>query len=182
MCVCVKTSENLSFCMSGITQPIKLKFGVHLKQARPFLSYLFRQNWFMNRDFIKKISNNVCNRSSRRKFWVIELNSSLQRDQCSRTFGIEFGKIPSKPSDFMKFWIFRKKNDFAQSSATEFKVLCYCKSRVVWFLNLAEIGEDFPFVRDFESFVKLTLSHHQLYGIFLDWTGILYTNEINGDL
>ena len=31
-CVYVKTSENSSLCISGITRPIELKFGVHLKQ------------------------------------------------------------------------------------------------------------------------------------------------------
>ena len=31
MCVYVKTLESSSFCISGITWPIKLKFGVHLK-------------------------------------------------------------------------------------------------------------------------------------------------------
>ena len=33
VCVCVKTSENLSFYISGITLLIELKFGVHLKQS-----------------------------------------------------------------------------------------------------------------------------------------------------
>ena len=28
VCVCIKTSKNWSFCISGITLPIELKFGV----------------------------------------------------------------------------------------------------------------------------------------------------------
>ena len=34
--VCFTTSENSSFCISGIAQPIELKFDVHLKQTRLF--------------------------------------------------------------------------------------------------------------------------------------------------
>ena len=49
----VKTSENSSFCTSGIIRPIGLKFGVHhLKQTRPFFLYHFRQYWFTDCDFM----------------------------------------------------------------------------------------------------------------------------------
>ena len=49
VCVCVraralihvKSAENSSFCISGITQPIELKFGVHLKQTRSFIDIVF---------------------------------------------------------------------------------------------------------------------------------------------
>ena len=37
MCVWGETSESLSFCISGITWSIELKFSLYLKQTRPFL-------------------------------------------------------------------------------------------------------------------------------------------------
>ena len=33
----IKTSENSSFCISGIIKPIERKFDVHLRRTRPFL-------------------------------------------------------------------------------------------------------------------------------------------------
>ena len=108
VCVChVKTSENSSFCISGITRPIELKFGVSLKQMQRLLSYQFRwliHGFYNDSNFSKK----VCNRSSCCKFQTIELNSYLKRDQCSRTFEIGFGKTLSKHSNFIPFWIKKK--------------------------------------------------------------------------
>ena len=49
--------------------------------------------------------------------------------------------------------------------------------RVIWCLNLAEIGEKVWILQDFEFFVKSTFSHQRRD--FLDWARILYTNEIN---
>ena len=42
MCVraCFKTSKNSNVCISGITQPIELKFGMEIKPKYPFFSII----------------------------------------------------------------------------------------------------------------------------------------------
>ena len=91
--MCVKTSENSSFRISGITRPFTLKFGVHLKQTQPFLWYHFRKNWFIRLGFSDDLNflKNVCNCSSCPKFKAMKLNSS-QRDQGLKTVGTKFGE------------------------------------------------------------------------------------------
>ena len=66
----VKSSENSSFGISRITQPIELKCGVQLKETRPFLlislslKMIHKLGFYDDSNFLK----NVCNRSSCRKF------------------------------------------------------------------------------------------------------------------
>ena len=68
MCVCVKTSENLKFCISGITQTIELKFAPQAHAALPLVLFSFKLihglGFYDNFNFLK----NICNRSSCRKF------------------------------------------------------------------------------------------------------------------
>ena len=79
VCVCIKASEYSIFCISGITQMIKMKIGVCLNQTRPFLWYHFPSNLIHGLEFYDNLNflNNICNRSSCPEFQAIELNSFL---------------------------------------------------------------------------------------------------------
>ena len=44
VCVHVKTLDNSKFCMLGITQPIELKFGVHLLKPLLFITVIIIVN------------------------------------------------------------------------------------------------------------------------------------------
>ena len=110
VCMYVKTSQNSRFCIPGITESIKLKFGVHLKQTPPFLWYHFRCNyswigilwWF---EFFK----NVRKRSSCRNLWAILKKS---------TFKDDWDWIWKKSIEAFRFYVifyFSKKGQFVDS-------------------------------------------------------------------
>ena len=104
-CVC-RNFEKFKFLYFSNCSADRVEFGVCVKPMRAFI-IIFVKIDFNYDDF--NFLKNVFSRSSWRKFYAIELNISSLRDQCSRTFRIEFLKNPSKRSDFMKFVIFLKK-------------------------------------------------------------------------
>ena len=62
----------------------------------------------------------------------------------------------------MKFWIFLKKGILSPSSEkfefwTKYLFIILAKIWLVWFLNLAEIGEDWRFGMNFKRFFRLII-------------------------